>query len=75
METAMTAAANIEIFLASLGAGALLAWSALRGAFVLIEKAGAGAGRHFTVRPAAPTGAVALARAQALPRAKQAHLR
>jgi len=73
METAMTAAANIEIFLASLGAGALLAWSALRGAFVLIEKAGAG--RHFTVRPAAPTGAVALARAQALPRAKQAHLR
>ena len=75
METVMTAAANIEIFLASLGIASLLAWGALRGAFLLMTRAGAGAGRHFTVRPAMPTGAVAMARAQVAQGPRQARIR
>ena len=72
METAMTAAANIEIFLASLGIAALLAFGALRAAFLLMVNAGtsagtaagAGAGRHYTVRQASPSGELILARAR-----------
>jgi len=64
METAMTAAANIEIFLASLGIAALLAFGALRVAFRLMVNAGAGAGRHYTVRQAPPSGELALVRAR-----------
>ncbi|MFZ0819421.1 MAG: hypothetical protein WAM91_05085 [Candidatus Acidiferrales bacterium] len=64
----MTAAANIEIFLASLGIAALLAYVALRVAFNLMVNAASGAatgaGRHFTVRPAQPSGELALARAR-----------
>jgi hypothetical protein len=68
METAMTAAANIEIFLASLGLAALLAFGALRVAFRLMVNAGAGAGRHYTVRQAPPSGELALARADGMQR-------
>jgi hypothetical protein len=66
MESAMTAAANIEIFLASLGMAALLAYGALRAAFHLMVNAGAGAGagRHYTVRPGSPSGELALAPAR-----------
>ncbi len=62
MVTAMTAAANIEIFLASLGIAALLAFVALRIAFRLMVNAAAGAGRHYTVQQAPPSGELALAR-------------
>lgn len=64
----MTAAANIEIFLASLGLAALLAFGALRLAFRLMVNAGAGAGRHYTVRQAPPSGELALARAHGIQR-------
>jgi hypothetical protein len=68
METAMTAAANIEIFLASLGIAALLAYGALKAAFHLMVNAtngaGAGAGRHYTLRTASPSGQLAFARAR-----------
>ncbi|HEV3219797.1 MAG TPA: hypothetical protein VGZ48_08495 [Candidatus Acidoferrales bacterium] len=72
----MTAAANIEIFLASLGIAGLLALGALRAAFLLMGtagaaggtqamgRAGASAGRHHTVRQASPSGELALARAR-----------
>jgi hypothetical protein len=74
METAMTAAANIEIFLASLGIAAMLAFGALRLAFrLMVDAAGAAriaaeagtgenAGRHYTVRQAPPSGELALVR-------------
>jgi hypothetical protein len=65
MVTVMTAAANIEIFLASLGIAALIAFGALRGAFLLMAGAGAGAGRHYSVRKAAPSGELAMVRARA----------
>ncbi len=76
METAMTAAANIEIFLASIGIAALIAFGALRAAFLMMVRAadsartspgaheGISAGRHYTVRPAAPSGELAIARAR-----------
>jgi hypothetical protein len=61
MVTAMTAAANIEIFLASLGIAALIALGALRVAFQLMTNAGIGAGRHYTVRKAPVTPALVFA--------------
>jgi hypothetical protein len=68
MVTAMTAAANIEIFLASLGIAALLAYGALKVAFHWMVNAASsgslGAGRHYSVRPALPSGGLALARAR-----------
>ncbi len=68
METVMTAAANIEIFLASLGIAALIAFGALRAAFLLMGSArtaaGAGAGRHYTVRQSSISPELAFARAR-----------
>ena len=53
MEAIVTAAANIEIFVATLAIAACLARLALRGMFWLMQDAGAGAGRHFSVQHAA----------------------
>jgi hypothetical protein len=52
MEAMVTAAANIEIFLATLAVAACLARLALRGMFWLMQDAGVGVGRHFTVQRA-----------------------
>jgi hypothetical protein len=67
MEAIVTAAANIEIFLATLAIAALLARLSLRGLFRLMRDAGAGAGRHFTVQHGAGPahGSLSLASARA----------
>jgi hypothetical protein len=65
MEAMVTAAANIEIFVATLAIAALLARLALRGMFWLMQPAGAGAGRHYSVQRAAPRAGDGGARLQA----------
>ncbi len=57
MEAIVTAAANIEIFIATLAVAACLARLALRGMFCLMQDVGAGAGRHFSVQRATAPGA------------------
>jgi hypothetical protein len=57
MEAMVTAAANIEIFIATLAVAACLARLALRGMFWLMQDAGAGAGRHFSVQRATAASA------------------